>query len=174
VAKKAKKVNKSKVSTKGKKAKKVVAAKSAPKKTAKKAVKKGSKPARPARPTKGKGSRSTPQLVKPVPGRASKKSSSPWAFVSPVEDRVLIFRSEASDRTPGGLYIPDTVASRPNQGKVLAVGRGKASKRGVTHRLDVQVGDVVLFGAYTGQTLEFDGTEYILLREAEILGVVEE
>jgi chaperonin GroES len=105
--------------------------------------------------------------------KPKKISRRDFPFLSPLDDRVLINYGEASARTPGGLYIPDTAGARPNRGTVLAVGPGRVSKRGGRKPLDVQVGDEVMFGEYAGHPLEVMGETYLILREDEILGVFE-
>lgn len=93
---------------------------------------------------------------------------------SPLDNRVVVQKEGAANRTAGGLYIPDMVAAseRPNQGKVLAVGPGHRDKKGRLRPLDVKVGDTVMFGSFTGSEVNLDGVEVLLLREDEIIAVV--
>ncbi len=91
----------------------------------------------------------------------------------PLYDRVLVRRIEGEERTEGGLYIPDTAKKKPIQGEVLAVGQGKLMDSGELRPLQVKVGDRVLFGQYSGQEIKIDGEEYLILREDEVLGIVE-
>lgn len=91
---------------------------------------------------------------------------------TPLDDRVVVEHAVAATRTPGGLYIPDTVQDRPSEGRVLAVGRGHRDKKGRLRPLDVRPGDTVLFGEYSGSKIELMGRQVVVLRENEILGVV--
>ena len=90
----------------------------------------------------------------------------------PLHDRVLVRRVEADEKTAGGIIIPDTAKEKPQQGKVIAVGKGKVEKDGKVTPLDVKEGDTVLFGKYSGQEIKLDGEEYLIMREEEILGVI--
>lgn len=121
-----------------------------------------------------KEAKASPQLtLKPLAANARTKVSIPKNFL-PLDDRVLVLRAGVSDRTPGGLYIPDTVSSseRPSQGEVIAVGKGHRDKKGRTRPLDVQLGDTVMFAQYSGSEVRIDDQDFMLLREADILGVV--
>ncbi len=92
----------------------------------------------------------------------------------PLQDRVLIKRLEDGlEKTKGGLYIPDTAKEKPQQGKVIAVGKGRVSDDGKVTPLDVKSGDKVLFGKYSGSEIKVDGEELLIMREEDILGVVE-
>jgi chaperonin GroES len=93
-------------------------------------------------------------------------------FFSPLDDRVLVLPEGKSDRTAGGLFIPETVQDRPLRGKVVAVGHGRRGKKGDIKPLDVKLGDEVLYGPYTGVNLELRGQDVLILREEEILAVV--
>jgi chaperonin GroES len=106
--------------------------------------------------------------------RAGKPANSSTANGSllPSRDGVLVERIAESDRTPGGLYIPQSVQEKPVKGIVVRAGKGKISKRGKLRPLDVQPGDEVLFGKFAGTEIKIDGKEYLLIREDEILGVV--
>ena len=92
--------------------------------------------------------------------------------VRPLRDRVLVTRLEEQEQRVGGIIIPDTAKEKPQQGKVVAVGKGKVEKDGKVTPLDVKEGDTVLFGKYSGQEIKIDGEEYLIMREEEILGVV--
>ena len=94
--------------------------------------------------------------------------------VRPLHDRLIIDRIEDTDQMVGGIIIPDTAKEKPQQGKVLAVGNGTVRDDGSVTPLDVQAGDTVLFGKYSGQEITLDGTEHFIMREDEILGVIEE
>ncbi len=94
--------------------------------------------------------------------------------VRPLADRVLIKRLEDDlEKTKGGLYIPDSAKEKPQQGKVIAVGKGRVSDDGKVTPLDVKAGDRVLFGKYSGSEIKVDGEELLIMREEDILGVVE-
>jgi chaperonin GroES len=94
--------------------------------------------------------------------------------VRPLRDRVLLERVvEAEEQKIGGIIIPDTAKEKPQQGKVIAVGSGRVNDKGEVLPLDVKAGDTVLFGKYSGSEIKVDGKEYLIVREDEILGVVE-
>ena len=90
----------------------------------------------------------------------------------PLHDRILVERIEETEQKVGGIIIPDTAKEKPQQGKVIAVGAGKADKDGKRIPLDVQNGDTILFGKYSGQEIKVDGNEYLIMREDEVLAVV--
>jgi chaperonin GroES len=92
----------------------------------------------------------------------------------PLQDRVLLKRlDESAEKTKGGLYIPDSAKEKPQQGKVIAVGKGRVNDEGKITPLDVKAGDKVLFGKYSGSEIKVDGEELLIMREEDILGVVE-
>ncbi|MFO0751153.1 MAG: co-chaperone GroES [Myxococcota bacterium] len=91
----------------------------------------------------------------------------------PLYDRILVKRVEEESRSAGGIYIPDTAKEKPLRGKVLAVGKGKLLENGTLRPLDVKEGDSVLFGKYAGTEIKIDGAEHTILREDDVLGVVE-
>ena len=94
--------------------------------------------------------------------------------VRPLQDRVLIKRLEESiEKTKGGLYIPDSAKEKPQQGKVMAVGKGKVSDDGKVTPLDVKAGDKVLFSKYSGSEIKIDGDEHLILREDDLLAVLD-
>jgi chaperonin GroES len=93
--------------------------------------------------------------------------------VRPLYDRVLIRRVAEEEKTKGGIIIPDTAKEKPSEGEVVAVGNGKPDDKGKVRPLEVKKGDRVLFGKYSGNEIKIDGTEHIILREDEILGVIE-
>ena len=93
--------------------------------------------------------------------------------VRPLHDRLIVERIEETEQMVGGIIIPDTAKEKPQQGKVIAVGKGKVKDDGSLSPLDVQAGDKVLFGKYSGQEIKLDGDEYLIMREDEILGVLE-
>ena len=93
--------------------------------------------------------------------------------IRPLHDRVIIQRLDAETKSPGGIVIPDTVAEKPIRGKVIAVGKGKILENGTVRPLDVKVGDHILFGKYSGTEVKIEEEEYLILREDDILGVIE-
>ena len=93
--------------------------------------------------------------------------------VRPLHDRIIVERIEESEQQTGGIIIPDTAKEKPQQGKVIAAGKGKIKDDGTVAPLDVKAGDTVLFGKYSGQEIKLDGDEYLIMREDEILGVIE-
>ena len=93
--------------------------------------------------------------------------------IRPLHDRVIIKRVEEERKTASGIVIPDTAAEKPDQGEVLAVGTGKVLEDGSVRKLEVKVGDKVLFGKYSGQTVKVDGQEVLVMREEDIMGVLE-
>jgi chaperonin GroES len=94
--------------------------------------------------------------------------------VRPLHDRLIVERlEEEEDQNVGGIIIPDTAKEKPQQGKVIAVGKGKVKEDGGITPLDVKKGDTVLFGKYSGQEIKLDGDEFLIMREDEILGVVQ-
>ena len=91
----------------------------------------------------------------------------------PLNDRVIVKRVEAERTTASGIVLPDSAGEKPDQGEVLAVGPGKRDDNGKAIALDVKVGDRVLFGKYAGQSVKVDGQEVLVMREEDIMGVVE-
>jgi len=91
----------------------------------------------------------------------------------PLRDRVLVERIEEQEQRIGGIIVPDSAKEKPQQGRVVAVGKGRVNDKGEVFALDVKVGDTVLFGKYGGTEVKIDGKEYLILREDEILGVTE-
>src|ERR1043166_8859590 len=93
--------------------------------------------------------------------------------ITPLHDRVIIRRIEDNvNQTAGGLYIPDTAKEKPQEGEVIAAGEGKYKEDGTRQPLDVKAGDRVLFGKYSGSEIKLDGEEFIIMREDEILGII--
>lgn len=93
--------------------------------------------------------------------------------IRPLHDRVVVKRSEEERTTASGIVIPDSATEKPDQGVVIAVGNGKKDDNGKAIALDVKVGDKVLFGKYSGQTVKVDGEEVLVMREDDIMGIVE-
>jgi chaperonin GroES len=93
--------------------------------------------------------------------------------IRPLQDRVIVKRVEEEEKTKGGIIIPDTAKEKPMEGKVIAVGKGKVLEDGKVHPLDLKAGDRVLFGKYSGTEVKIDGEEHLIMREDDILGVIE-
>jgi len=93
--------------------------------------------------------------------------------VKPLHDRILVKRIEEGEQVVGGIIIPDTAKEKPQQGKVVAVGAGKIDDKGKRVPLDVKDGDTILFGKYSGQEIKLDGEEFLIMREDEVLGVIQ-
>ena len=93
--------------------------------------------------------------------------------IRPLHDRVIVKRLEEERKTASGIVIPDTAAEKPDQGEIIAVGKGKTSDEGKLRPLEVKVGDRVLFGKYSGQAFKMEGEEYLQMREEDIIGVIE-
>jgi chaperonin GroES len=93
--------------------------------------------------------------------------------IRPLHDRIIVERLEEETKTAGGLIIPDTAKEKPQQGKVIAVGKGKKTEDGKVLPLDVKVGDKILFGKYAGTEIKIEGKEFLMMREDDVLGVVE-
>ncbi len=93
--------------------------------------------------------------------------------IRPLQDRVIVKRVEEEEKTKGGIIIPDTAKEKPMEGKIIAAGKGKVLEDGKIHPLDVKVGDRVLFGKYSGTEVKIDGEEHLIMREDDILGVIE-
>ncbi len=94
--------------------------------------------------------------------------------IRPLNDRIIVQRIEEQEQMRGGLYIPDTAKEKPQEGKVIAVGNGKLLESGARTPIDIKAGDRVLFGKYSGTEIKLDGEEYLILREDDVLGVVED
>lgn len=92
--------------------------------------------------------------------------------IQPLADRVIVERVDAMEKSAGGLYIPDTAKEKPQEGKVIAVGKGKRKEDGTIIPLDVKKGDRILFGKYSGNDVTVNGKEYIIMREEDILGIL--
>ena len=93
--------------------------------------------------------------------------------IRPLHDRVIVKRIEEERKSAGGIVIPDTAAEKPDQGEVVAVGKGKKDEQGKLIALDVKVGGKILFGKYSGQTVKVKGEELLVMREEDIMGVIE-
>ena len=93
--------------------------------------------------------------------------------VRPLHDRIIVQRLEEGEQRVGGIIIPDSAKEKPQQGKVIAAGSGKVKDDGKRIALDVKTGEVILFGKYSGQEIKLDGEEYLIMREDEVLAIVE-
>jgi chaperonin GroES len=93
--------------------------------------------------------------------------------IRPLQDRVIVRRVKEEEKTKGGLYIPDTAKEKPIEATVVAVGNGKVLEDGTVRKLDIKAGDRILFGKYSGTEVKIDGEEHLILREDDILGVLE-
>ncbi|MGD0458754.1 MAG: co-chaperone GroES [Terriglobia bacterium] len=93
--------------------------------------------------------------------------------VKPLHDRILIKRVEEKETVKGGIIIPDTAKEKPQEGEVIAVGGGKKTEEGKVIPLDVKAGDRILFGKYSGTEIKIDDVEYLIIREDEVLGIIE-
>lgn len=91
----------------------------------------------------------------------------------PLQDRIIVKRVEEETKTAGGLFIPETAKEKPQRGEIVAAGKGKKTEEGKVLPLDVKVGDIVLFGKYAGTEVKVDGEEYLMMREDDLLAVVE-
>jgi chaperonin GroES len=91
----------------------------------------------------------------------------------PLDDRVVIKQSDAEERTTGGIYLPDTAKEKPQTGKIIAIGPGKLLDDGKRSKMSVKKNDRVIYGKYMGNEVELDGEKYVILRESDLLGIVE-
>ena len=93
--------------------------------------------------------------------------------IRPLQDRVIVKRLEEEEKTKGGIIIPDTAKEKPQEGKIVAVGKGKVTEDGKVIPLDVKAGDKILFGKYSGTEIKIEGEEHLIMREEDILGIIE-
>lgn len=93
--------------------------------------------------------------------------------IRPLGDRILVQRLEAEEKTKGGIVLPDTAKEKPKEGKVVSVGKGRITDEGKTIPLNVKEGDRILFSSYAGSDIKIEGEEYLILREEDILGIIE-
>jgi len=93
--------------------------------------------------------------------------------IRPLQDRIIVKRIEGDEVSPGGIIIPDSAKEKPQEGKVIAVGKGKIGEDGKVQPLDVKKGDKVLFSKYAGSEVNIDGNEHLIIREDDVLGVLE-
>ena len=94
--------------------------------------------------------------------------------IRPLHDRILVERLEEENKTPGGIIIPDSAKEKPVEGKVVAAGNGKVTENGEVKPLDVKEGDRILFGKYAGTEVKIGGQEYLIMREDDVLGIIED
>jgi chaperonin GroES len=119
-------------------------------------------------------------ILRPVPlnqgifnKRHKEATGHPMKGIRPLGDRILVKRIKEEDKTKGGIIIPDTAKEKPQEGKVVAVGKGKRSEKGDIIAPEVKAGDRILFGKYSGSEVKLEGEEHLILREDDILGVLE-
>ena len=93
--------------------------------------------------------------------------------IRPLQDRLIVERLEGEEKTASGLFIPDSAKEKPQQGRVVSVGKGKVKEDGTVQPLDLKAGDKILFGKYSGTEIKIDGTEFLIMREDDVLGVLE-
>lgn len=93
--------------------------------------------------------------------------------VRPLHDRIIVRRLEAEEKSAGGIIIPDSAKEKPVQGEVIAAGKGKSNDKGEVRPLDVKVGDIVIFSTYAGTEIKLDGEAFLMMREDDVLGVIE-
>ena len=93
--------------------------------------------------------------------------------IRPLQDRVVVRRTEEETKSAGGIVIPDSAAEKPSQGEVIAVGPGKRLDSGTVQEVDLKAGDKILFGQYAGSTVKLDGEELLIMNESEVFGVIE-
>jgi len=93
--------------------------------------------------------------------------------LTPLHDRILVRRVEENEITRGGLIIPDSAKDKPQEGEVISAGKGKSNEEGTVRPLDVKAGDRILFGKYAGTEVKLDGEEFLIMREEEVLGIIE-
>ena len=104
---------------------------------------------------------------------AKKEAAAVQLSLKPLDDRVVVEPTEAEEKTAGGILLPDTAKQKPQQGKVVAVGPGKLDDNGKPMEIPVRVGDTVYYGKYSGTEVEVDGQKFVILRESDLLGVLE-
>jgi chaperonin GroES len=91
----------------------------------------------------------------------------------PLHDRILVERVESEEKTAGGIILPDSAKEKPQQGKIIAVGQGKKTEDGKIIPVELKVGDAILFGKYSGSEIKVEGIEYLIMREEDVLGIIE-
>src|SRR5881409_332167 len=111
--------------------------------------------------------------TKPVKPSTPNKGGQPFMKIRPLHDRILVERLEEKEVKKGGIIIPDTAKEKPQEGKVIAAGNGKVTEDGKKIPLDVKTGDKILFGKYSGSEVKLDDKEYLILREEDVLAILE-
>src|SRR5579863_10427098 len=111
--------------------------------------------------------------TRPVSSNSEDNSEEEFMKFRPLHDRVVVRRLEQEEKTAGGIIIPDTAKEKPQEGEVIAVGPGARGEDGTLHPLDVKAGDRVLFGKWSGTEIKLDGEELIIMKESDIMGVLE-
>ena len=106
-------------------------------------------------------------------GRGAAIGGVPDMKIRPLQDRIIVKRVEGEEKSKGGIIIPDTAKEKPQEGKVIAVGKGKVTEDGKLQPMDVKKGDRVLFSKYAGTEVNIDGEEHLIIREDDVLGVLE-
>jgi chaperonin GroES len=101
-----------------------------------------------------------------------RKEFKPMAKLTPLHDRIVVRRVEEAETTRGGIIIPDSAKDKPQEGEVIAVGRGKSNDEGKVFPLAVKEGDRILFGKYAGTEIKIDGEDFVIMREEEVLGIL--
>jgi chaperonin GroES len=154
--------------------KKKVMKKAKPQKKVAKTVKKAIKSKKSAAPVKSAAPKKRPvEKAKSVERPATQLSSAQISkILTPLDDRLVVIPEAQATQTAGGIFIPTTVSGRPSRGQVLAIGRGRRTKKGKVLPLDVQVGDDVMFAEYSGTKLSLAGRDVLILREEDVLGIV--
>src|SRR6267142_968463 len=112
-------------------------------------------------------------MAKASPASTATQGGKGSMKVRPLHDRLLVKREDESEEKIGGIIIPDSAKEKPQRGKVIAAGNGKSNKDGERVSLDVKAGDTILFGKYSGQEVKLDGVEYLIMKEEEVLGRIE-
>jgi chaperonin GroES len=122
------------------------------------------------------GFRNVPRHLQQVANKIStfgtKETHAMATKFTPLHDRILVKRTEEGESIRGGIIIPDSAKEKPQQGEVIAVGKGKSNDEGKVFPLDVKAGDTILFGKYSGTEIKLDGDDFLIMREEEVLGVV--
>jgi chaperonin GroES len=106
-------------------------------------------------------------------GKNNERRTNQRMNIRPLHDKILVKRLQEEEKTKGGIIIPDTAKEKPMEGEVVAVGKGRVTEEGKVVALDVKAGDRVLFSKYAGTEVKIEGTEYLIMREEDILGIIE-
>jgi chaperonin GroES len=117
-------------------------------------------------------SRNQQQTDHPIYRKSRRSINMAATSFTPLHDRILVRRLEEGESIRGGIIIPDSAKEKPQQGEVIAVGKGKSNDEGKVFPLDVKAGDTILFGKYSGSEIKLDGEEFLIMREEEVLGIL--